>query len=228
LREVQRGLNSMSAWCESWNIKINEDKTQAIYFSHQRRPPDSLHTCKGRNIPFVNSVKYLGVIFHKRMTWRLHIEKIESKVFRTFIRFYSVFKSERLSANIKLTPHKALIRSLMTYACPAWEFAAEIRLLKLLLQNKVLHAIDSFPRCTSLRDMHVAFQIRTFTITLQNRAGSKYKSYKIMKTKMFAILDKAKPDTGNTRGLNLAVVMFTTVEVFRLPLWRELLVSSRA
>jgi hypothetical protein len=59
------------------------------------------------------------------------------------------------------------------------------------------------------------------------RSHSKQKSYKIMKTKMFAIFDKAKPDTGNTTGLNLAAVMFTTVQVSRLPLSRELLVSSR-
>jgi hypothetical protein len=37
-------------------------------------------------------------------------------------------------------------------------------------------------------------------------------------TRDLAILDKAKPDTGNTRGLNLAAVMFTNVEVSRLPL----------
>jgi hypothetical protein len=86
LRKVQHGLNSMSAWCERWNIKITEDKTQAIYFSHQRRPPDSLLTLNGQNIPFVNNVKYLGVMFEKRMMWRLHIEKIEAKAFRTFIR----------------------------------------------------------------------------------------------------------------------------------------------
>jgi hypothetical protein len=123
LRKVQRGPNSMLAWCERWNIKINEDKTQANYFSHQRRPPDSLLTLNGRNIPFVNSVKYLGVASDERMTWKLHIEKILAKAFRTFIRLYSLFKSERINANIKLTLHKALIRSILTYACPAWEFA---------------------------------------------------------------------------------------------------------
>jgi hypothetical protein len=48
----------------------------------------------------------------------------------------------------------------MTYACPAWEFAAESHLLKLQrLQNKVLRTIVNFPRRTSVRDMHVAFQI---------------------------------------------------------------------
>jgi hypothetical protein len=53
------------------------------------------------------------------MTWRLHIEKIEAKALNTFIRLYSLFKSEQLSANIKMTLHKALIRSIMSYACPA-------------------------------------------------------------------------------------------------------------
>jgi hypothetical protein len=33
----------------------------------------------------------------------------------------------------------------------------------------------------------------------------------------FATLDKAKPDTGNTRRLNLAAVKHTTVQVTRLP-----------
>jgi hypothetical protein len=56
LRKLQRGLNSIAAWCERWNIKINEDKTRAIYFSHRIRPPESLLTMYGRNIPFVKNV----------------------------------------------------------------------------------------------------------------------------------------------------------------------------
>jgi hypothetical protein len=67
-----------------------------------------------RNIPFVNHVKYVAVIFGKRSIWRQHIEMTETKAFRTFIRIYSLFKRERLSANIKLTLYKALIRSVMT------------------------------------------------------------------------------------------------------------------
>jgi hypothetical protein len=45
----------------------------------------------------------------------------------------------------------------MTYACPAWEFAAEDLLKLQHLQNKVLRTIGSFPRHTPVRDMHVAF-----------------------------------------------------------------------
>jgi hypothetical protein len=44
-----------------------------------------------------------------------------------------------------------------------------------------------------------------------------------MKMQLFATLDKANPDTGNIRGLNLAAVKNTTVQVSRLLLYQELL-----
>jgi hypothetical protein len=48
----------------------------------------------------------------------------------------------------------------MTYACPAWEFAADTHLLKLQsLQNKVLRTIGKLRRRTPVRDLHIAFQI---------------------------------------------------------------------
>jgi hypothetical protein len=39
-----------------------------------------------------------------------------------------------------------------------------------------------------------------------------------MRMNMFVVKDKAKPDTENIRGLNLAVVKLTTVQVTKLPL----------
>jgi hypothetical protein len=100
VRKLQRGLDTLVTGCERLNIKINEDKTRAMYFSHQRAPPESLLKLNGRNMPFVNSVKYLGVIFDTRITWRLHVERTETKAFRTSIRLYSLFKRGRLNANI--------------------------------------------------------------------------------------------------------------------------------
>jgi hypothetical protein len=153
----------------------------------------------GRNIPFVNSVKYLGVLFDKRMTWKLYIEMIEAKAFRTFITIYSLFKSEPISPKIKLTLHKALIRSVMTYACPAWEFAAECHLLKFqILQNKVLRTIGYCPKRTSVRDMHKAFHMpyvydyiikscRKQTEVIQNhenengQGADRHRKYKMLK-----------------------------------------------
>jgi hypothetical protein len=75
--------------------------------------------------------KYLDDIFGKRITWRLSIEVTEAKVLRIFIGVCAVFKIERLSADIKATFNKALIRRVMTYDCPVMEYAADTHLLKL-------------------------------------------------------------------------------------------------
>jgi hypothetical protein len=44
-----------------------------------------------------------------------------------------------------------------------------------------------------------------------------------MKMQMLTTLDKAKPERGNIRGLNLAAVKHTTLQVTRLLLYKELL-----
>jgi hypothetical protein len=56
--------------------------------------------------------------------------------------------------------HKALIRSIITYACPTWQFAADTHLMELQrLQNKALRTIGKFPRNTPIRDMHISLQV---------------------------------------------------------------------
>jgi hypothetical protein len=128
-------------------MKMNEEITRTIYFSHQIRPPETALTMNGRNVPFVNSVIYFRLIFDKRITWRLYIETGTTKAYRTFIKLYSVFKSECLSTCFKLTLSKAVIKSVMTCAFPTWEFTAGTHLMKLQqLQNKVLCTIDKFTR----------------------------------------------------------------------------------
>jgi hypothetical protein len=151
-------------------------------------PPEAQLTLNGRNIPFVCHMKYLGVLFDKMILWRLHIEMIEAEAFRTFIRIYSLFKSDLLSTNIKLTLHKGLTRSVMTYACPALELAADTYLLKLQrLQNKVLRTIGSFSRCTPVHYLNTAFNRPCVHDCITKLCSKKQKSYKIIRKYTFAV-----------------------------------------
>jgi hypothetical protein len=65
-----------------------------------------------------------------------------------------------MTPNIKLTLYKALIMSVMAYACHTWVYAADAHLLKLqCLQNRVLCATGNLYRSTPVRKLHVAFKI---------------------------------------------------------------------
>jgi hypothetical protein len=59
LCKLPRGITAVNSWCERWNIKINERKIQAIYFSRILRVPDDILELSGGDIPFVNNVTIL-------------------------------------------------------------------------------------------------------------------------------------------------------------------------
>jgi hypothetical protein len=146
--KLHHGHTAVKSWCDHWNMKINEGKTQAIYIYRRFRVPEDELQLNGQNISFVKNVKYLVAIFNRRMFLDM------------YIRTYSLLKSEHLSANVKHTPYRVLIRSVMIYACPTWEYAVNTHLLKLqCLQNRVLCTIGNLGRRTQVFNLHVAFKM---------------------------------------------------------------------
>jgi hypothetical protein len=61
LCKLQFSLTAVK-WCEHWNIKINEGKTQSVYFSRRLRVPEDVVQLNGQDIPFVNNVTYCHVM----------------------------------------------------------------------------------------------------------------------------------------------------------------------
>jgi hypothetical protein len=143
----------------------------------------------------------------------------EPKAFRTFIRIYSLFRSERLSANIELALSKALIRSVMTCACPAWESAADTYLLNLQrLQNKVLRTNGSSPRFTPVRDLHTAFNLPYVLDYVTKLCRQQAEVIQNHENEHVRGIGQGEARHKNIRGLNLTVVKLTTVQVTKLPL----------
>jgi hypothetical protein len=86
-----------------------------------------------------------------------------------------------------MVQQKALIILLMTYACPAWELAADTYLLKLQrLQTKVPRTTGNYPRCTPIRDLQAAFN-RPYAYDYITKSCSinMQRSNKIMRMNMF-------------------------------------------
>jgi hypothetical protein len=56
-RSLQQGLSAIETRCERWHIKSNEDKMQAIYFSHRLRPCGAHFILNGQSMPFISHIK---------------------------------------------------------------------------------------------------------------------------------------------------------------------------
>jgi hypothetical protein len=107
----------------------------------------------------------------------------------------------------------------MTYACPAWEFVAESYSLKLQrLQNKVLHTTGNFPRRTSVRDMHEVFQIPYVYDYVRKSCRQQAEVIQNHENENVRYIGQGEDRHRKQRGVNLAAVMCTTVQVSRLSL----------
>jgi hypothetical protein len=150
----------VNSWLERWSIKINEEKTQAVQFFRRLTDPEDVLQLNGRDIPSVNNKTYLGATFNTRTTRRHHIERTMGKSFCKYIRTYCLSNNGSLSRNIKRTSYRVLIKSVMNYACPSWEYVADAHLLHLQsLQSRVLHSLESLDKCTPDCELHVPFKI---------------------------------------------------------------------
>jgi hypothetical protein len=74
--------------------------------------------------------------------------------------FLLIYHRHKLLDLIKFALYKALIKSVMTYACPTWNYAVDAHLLKLQhLQDRVFRDIGNLDRCTPVRELHLSFKI---------------------------------------------------------------------
>jgi hypothetical protein len=106
----------------------------------------------------------------------------------------------------------------MTYASPAWEFAADTHVIKLQsLQNNVFRTFGNFPRRTPVRDLHMAFRIRYVYEYITKLCRQQAEVIQNHDNENVRIIGQGEADTGSIRGLNLPAVMHTTVQVTRLP-----------
>jgi hypothetical protein len=113
----------------------------------------------------------------------------------------------------------------MTYAYPAWEFAADTRLLKLQrLQNKVLSTIGNFPRHIPVCELHKAFGIPYIYDYITKLCRKQAKIIQIHGNANVCNIGQGKANRNikNLRGLSLVAVKRTTVQVIRLLLYYRL------
>jgi hypothetical protein len=156
----------------------------------------------GQKIPFVNNVKYLGMIFDGRMTCRLHIERSAAKSVGAYIRTYSLFKSVHLRINIKLILNNALIRSVMVETYFTLKYVVDTHLLKLqCLQNRVLCAVSNLDRRILVRKLCVALKIHCAFYYITKLCRKQAEVIQNHLNPLYRKLNKEKPCTGSKRGL---------------------------
>ena len=128
-KDIQRYLNRLTMFFERWGFKLSAAKTVAIVFTKNNhfQPDDVILTVGGCPIKVEKTVKFLGVIFDKTLTWSPHLDYVVARCNKR-LNLLKVLAGTRWGASkdMLLLVYKALIRSLIDYGCTANNTASQM------------------------------------------------------------------------------------------------------
>jgi hypothetical protein len=162
---LQDQLYNIEKWLQKWKMKINETKSSHITFTLRKGqcPPVCINQTV---ILHVETVKYLGLHFDRRLTWKEHIAtKRKQFVHKTREIKWLIGKNSPLSLENKILINKTVLRHVWTYGIELWGCANKsIIVIMQKYQSKLLRIITNAPwyviNHTLYTDLHIPY-VRT-------------------------------------------------------------------
>ena len=164
---LQNALIELNNYFNKWNILVNPEKTQAIYFTRKRKEcfiPQSPLRFMSHDISWESKVKYLGVVLDTKLNFNEHIPYLLDKINKTTCLMYPLInRNSDLSTENKKLIIKAIFHPIMFYCCPVWSNSAKCHINKLqIAQNKLLKMIFRLPWHYSTRRLHIIANMEHF------------------------------------------------------------------
>ncbi|MDW0237614.1 MAG: reverse transcriptase domain-containing protein, partial [Nitrososphaeraceae archaeon] len=149
--KIQLAINSIQNWCNENGFKISIHKTTGVLFSKGNNLPKITIKIDQEQIKMENKVKFLGVVFDSKLTWKPHIDYIIEKCKKrlNLLRAISGYGWGACKKTM-LTIYRALIRSILDYGDIAYSSACKSYLDKLSsIQTEALRLCCGAPRSTA-------------------------------------------------------------------------------
>lgn len=144
-KRLIKGNKKVQKYFTKWKIRTNAAKYKAIFFTKRKTKqiPTTPLNIDSHDTPWSTSVKHLGLIMDKKLTYKNHIDYVITKTLKVQRMYYSLLsRRSRLSLDNKILLYKTAIRPIFSYAAPIIHKAAPTHIKKLqTLQNKILRQI---------------------------------------------------------------------------------------
>lgn len=158
VNSLNQAANSTKRYMRKWKIKVNGNKTKAMYITKRRTKqiPNTSLNIFDAGVEWENELKYLGVVIDKSLTFHAHINYVISRA-NTAIKVLYPLISRKSKLNVvnKIQVYKLAIRPILTYAMPALKGIAKTHINRLqITQNKALKTILNRAWYTPTKEVH--------------------------------------------------------------------------
>ena len=178
IENLQNDVKIMENWAKDHGLSFSANKTKAMMITKKRKPVMKNIYINGEPIEWVKTFKYLGVTLDDKLSWKQHIENITKKATMSLAQCRKMIGNNwGLNPKISRWMYTALVRPILSYACPVWINAINKTTNSKKLERiqrracmATLNAIHSTPTA----GMEVMIDLLPITVHLKKEAISSY------------------------------------------------------
>lgn len=139
-KKMQNAIDEVEKWANKWSFKLSVLKTHVICFLRWLKSIPLSLKLYGNPLEQVKIIRFLGVWFDEKLTWKIYLDKIKDKGKKIINIFLCLSGREWGASRASLQSiYWALMRSVFDYGCIAYMSAAETNLKQLdVLQAQAL------------------------------------------------------------------------------------------
>ena len=203
VEDLQSAIETVDLFCRQWRININLGKSKAMVIpaSGTAESEEWKWTCRGKEVPKVESYKYLGMWFQKNLLWNQHANVMSEKGKTRNARHARVLHLPLLPNDAKLRYWSSVVRSALTYGLELIQYNAS-DLEK--LERVQTQALTSILRCnarTKAMAMRAAAGIKSLSTEAEcRRLGYWAKLVSMEKSRWARALFETKIGKSKIRG----------------------------
>ena len=151
---MQQALEVLEIWTQKWSVKVNSTKTTYIVFSLSPKEQKVTLRLGNQTLNAEDNPTYLGVTFDKRLTWKQHIQRTESRA-KVRLALMKKLASTTWGADASTLKrlHTGRVRPVLEYGMATWGTTAKTNMDKMSkVQNQAariitgIHEVDSHTR----------------------------------------------------------------------------------
>ncbi|XP_055924449.1 uncharacterized protein LOC129956547 [Argiope bruennichi] len=132
-RQLQHAVNKLMTWCNENGHTLSAEKSRCVHFCRKTGiHPDPIIRIGNVDIPVVTDMRFLGVIFDKKLTFLPHILKLRKKC-ESLLNILKVLSTTTWGADrtCLLRIYQAIILARLDYGCAVYGSARPTVLRKL-------------------------------------------------------------------------------------------------
>lgn len=176
-RKIQEALDVIERWAGVWRIAMAPEKSNWLLFS--RCPRHKQATIKlqmyGKEIPKCKQIKFLGVLFDERLTWKAYLDSIIRHATSKAVQIQALSAKNRFNSPIQaISFFNSVVKPLFDYGSVIFFAITNSQWDRLdKFHGRFLRSICGLPKCCSYAKLCDQLHQEKLSIQLKDQAANR-------------------------------------------------------